>query len=108
MIWLSHSSQLYVDEDYSFVYIFVKQQSDMKRVNVRSGSLSTVLRISHQNKRIIVGLLSFISILQLDLFFFVPVNKCKYICIYGKIPFEDVHKSTGHFWATTAHGREAK
>lgn len=38
---------------------------------------------------------------------FVPVQTCKYICIYGKIPFEDVHKFSGHF-GFAALGREAK
>lgn len=74
----------------------------MKHVKCRSGSFSSgVLRIS--SEQIIVG----IVVLHRKLSIFVPVNKCKYICIYGKIPLEDVHKSRGPFGAV-ALSREAK
>lgn len=54
------------------------------------------------SKQSLVGSLFFIQII------FVPVNKCKYICIYGeKIQFDNVHKTRWRNGAVVL-GREAK
>lgn len=83
--WSSHSPHLYVSE---IVCILLCNQSDMNHVKPMGGSFSSSSIGDLSSEQVIVGLV----ILHLKLSIFVPVNKCKYICIYGKIPFEDVHK----------------
>lgn len=87
MIWFSYSSQFLLNERYSFVYINVSQQSDVKYVKFRSGSFLPGCWENLSSEQIIVCS----NVLHLKTSsgsFFVSVNKCKYICIYGKIPLQ--------------------